>query len=160
MAGMTSTLVQIAAAASTTTDAQAILRYVDAIQMALEMAEQEKTADAFLSLSELIQDGEDLFAAIPAIAATGMEAEKDEPDSLSQLVRKSKKACRNLRSTDLDVLFEVTVMACGLSSWAAVAKKPNAATLVRVEDALLEMGRAIAGAAITRLSGKVVPAGA
>jgi hypothetical protein len=35
MAGMTSTLVQIAAAASTTTDAQAILRYVDAIQMAL-----------------------------------------------------------------------------------------------------------------------------
>ena len=52
-----------------------------------------------------------------------------------------------------------TILASGLASWLALVEFPHRITLIRVEDALLEIGRCISGAAITRLTGKVVPAG-
>lgn len=159
MTSMTSTMVQIAAIASSTTDVDALLRQVDSIQIALEMAERPVTAEAFITLSEAIQAGGDVFLRVPEIARIGMEAENIEPDALTQLAVKAKNACRHLKSDDAKTLFEISVLACGLASWLALVVSPNRTTLIRVEDALLEIGRRMSGVAITRLTGKVVPAG-
>lgn len=159
MTSMTSTMIQIVTIASTTRDVDALLRHVDSIQIALETAERPVTAEAFVTLSETIQGGGDLFLQVPAIAQVGIEAQEIEPDSLSHLAIKAKKACRHLRSGDARTLFEITVLASGLASWLALVECPHPITLIRVEDALLEIGRCISGAAITRLTGKVVPAG-
>jgi hypothetical protein len=159
MTSMTSTMVQIATMAAMTNDLDAVLRHVDSIQMALEMAGQTRTADAFVSLAEMIHDGCDPFAEIPKIAAMGLRAAEVEPDSMLRLVAKAKAACKNIRAGDAKVLFEISAMASALASWIVIANAPNARTTIRVEDALLEIGRSMAGIAITQLTGKVVPAG-
>jgi len=159
MTSMTTTMIQLAVLAARTDDVDSVLRHVDAMQIALEMADQTATADALLSLADIIQDDGDAFLRIPEIALLGMKAAEQEPDSLVRLAKKAKAACRHARVGDNATLFEICVMATALSSWMAVTDTPHGLTLIRVEDALLEVGRTIGGISITRLTGKVVPAG-
>jgi hypothetical protein len=158
MTHMTSTIVQIALLASETADKDAVLRYVDAIQMGLEIAKQPATADAFVSLSDFIQDGRDALDNIAEITDIGTRAAHAEPDSLKLLIAEARAGCKRIRVGDAVTLFEISALASAISAWMAVTTTPNTTVMIHAEDAFLDIGRAIGGIAITRLSGKVVPA--
>ena len=152
MTHVKSAFIQIAIiAAANPLHVDEVLRHVDALQIAFETADQPATADAFVLLSEFIQDGRDGFAEMPTILAIADAAAKAEPDSMDRLIMRGRVCAAFMKQREPKTMFAGAIVASALSSWMSITSGPNDAVLTMVQQTIVEIGEGMRDASFASL---------